>query len=130
MRFAWFFALLATPVLADTPLSGAQFDAYARGKTLYYGKGNQIYGAEQYLPDRRVIWTFLDGSCQHGHWYEQAEQICFVYEGAADGPQCWHFFTRDGGLVAHFEGDPDATSLSELDQIAEPLICLGPQPGV
>ncbi|WP_170330967.1 hypothetical protein [Ruegeria arenilitoris] len=114
---------------AQTALSGADFDDYTRGKTLFYGFQGQVYGVERYLPNRRVIWSFLDGDCKEGVWYEQDEQICFIYEDRLD-PQCW-LFTRSGtGLIAQFEGDPEQTELYEADDIDEEMICYGPDVGV
>ncbi|SMX43350.1 hypothetical protein [Actibacterium lipolyticum] len=120
----------ATPAYAEPAMNGAAFERYATGKTLYFGNDGVAYGAEQYLPDRRVIWTFLDGECMEGHWYEQAGQICFVYENAPDTPQCWSFFNESDGVMARFENDPEATQLIEVDQSPEPLICPGPRVGV
>ncbi len=121
--------LAAQSAAAQSPLSGAEFDAYTRGKTLFYGFDGQAYGAEQYLPNRRVIWSFLDGDCKKGVWYEREGQICFLYEDRPD-PQCW-VFTRSGGrLIAQFEGDPTATELYEAEDIGEEMICYGPETGV
>lgn len=119
-----------TPALADTPMNAATFDAYATGKTLYFGSGGIAYGAEQYLPGQRVIWTFLDGECQTGEWYEQDRQICFIYDDRPDAPQCWSFFASNRGLTAQFENDPESTELIEVEQSSEPLICPGPKVGV
>ncbi|MHC0053222.1 hypothetical protein [Actibacterium sp. D379-3] len=122
--------LAAGPALADPPMSATAFEAYSTGKTLYYGTAGVAYGAEQYLPGRRVIWTFLDGECQQGIWYEQAGKICFAYENRPDAPQCWSFYESESGLMARFENDPDATPLIEVEQSPEPLICPGPDLGV
>ena len=122
--------LAAAPASAQQAMSSDAFERYATGKTLFYGNGGVAYGAEQYLPGRRVIWTFLDGECVDGEWYEQAGQICFVYEHAPDTPQCWSFFSEAGGIMARFENDPEATQLIEVDQRPEPLICPGPKVGV
>lgn len=46
--------LAALPAFAQSNMSAAEFDAYTRGKTLYYGNGAEPYGAEIYLPNRRV----------------------------------------------------------------------------
>ena len=127
-RAAILFSVLAPSVVAQ-PLSGAEFDAYTRGKTLFYGFDGVAYGVERYLPDRRVIWSFLDGDCKQGVWYEQDGQICFVYEDRPD-PQCWVFRQSGGGLVAQFEGDPEATELYEAGDIDEEMICYGPDVGV
>lgn len=131
LRAAILTALLtATAAFAEAPMSAEAFEQYSTGKTLVYGTGGTAYGAEQYLPGRKVIWTFLDGRCQRGTWYEAAGQICFVYENNPDRPQCWSFFDTAGGLAARFENDPEATQLIEVEKSADPLICPGPDVGV
>ncbi len=115
---------------AEPAMSAAEFEAYVTGRTLTYASdGGGPYGAEQYLPNRRVIWTFLDGECQEGIWYEDAGQICFLYDFAPE-PQCWTFWEGGAGLIARFENDPEARELYEVRQSAEPLRCLGPEVGV
>jgi hypothetical protein len=114
---------------AEGPLSAEEFDTYTRGKTLFYGQNGQAYGAEIYLDNRRVRWSFLDGECKEGEWYEQGEQICFVYDDNPD-PQCWTFRLGDGGLIARFEDLSGSTDLYEADDIGEEMICLGPKIGV
>jgi hypothetical protein len=115
--------------LAESTLSAEEFDAYTRGKTLFYGQNGQSYGAEVYLDNRRVRWSFLDGECKEGEWYEEAGQICFVYEDNPD-PQCWTFRQSPGGLTALFENAPGATELYEADDLGQEMICLGPEIGV
>ena len=110
-------------------MTADEFDAYTQNKTFYYGNQGQPYGAEEYLSDRRVIWTFLDGRCENGTWYQEGEQICFVYESQPD-PQCWSFRQSSNGLIAQFENDPQQTELHEVDTSYEPLMCLGPEVGV
>lgn len=120
--------LFATPVLAE-PMSAADFEAYVTGKTLFYGRDGRAYGAEIYHPNRRVTWSFLDGECREGYWYEAGENICFVYEDRLD-PQCWSFEQGPSGLIARFESDPAATELYEAEDTDEELVCLGPKVGV
>lgn len=122
--------LLPLPVLAQSgpPLSAEAFDAYTRGQTFTYGTGAQPYGAEEYLDNRRVRWSFLDGQCQDGSWYEENGMICFVYDDNPD-PQCWTFYQGPGGIVARFEDDPTQTTLYEITRSPEPLMCLGPEVG-
>lgn len=122
--------LLATPMRAETPLDGRAFERYAAGKTLYFGMNGAPYGVEKYLDNRRVRWSFLDGRCLEGRWYEaENRQICFVYE---DDPEahCWQFFLRDDGLVARLGGDPDVVPLYEAAEQDDPMLCLGPEIGV
>lgn len=123
-------ALLAAPLQAAEPLSASEFEAYVEGRTLYYGQSGQAYGVEEYLPNRRVRWSFLDGKCKEGEWFATPEsQICFVYEDNPD-PQCWSFFEDGGKLRAVFENDPQATVLYEAQQDDEPMLCYGPDVGV
>ena len=121
--------LVAPALWAETAMTAAEFDAYTRGKTFYYGSDGVPYGAEEYLDDRRVIWSFLDGDCQEGRWYEDGGLICFVYDTNPE-PQCWSFRHSGAGLIARFENDPSATELYEVEQSRDPLMCLGPEIGV
>jgi hypothetical protein len=126
MRWALLLAALAVPAAAETPLSGAAFDALTRGQTFTYAEDGVPYGAEEYRDDREVVWSFLDGECLHGRWYEAGDAICFVYEDL-EGPRCWEFFD-EGRLRARFLGG--GADLIELDRSEEPLECLGPNVGV
>jgi hypothetical protein len=110
-------------------MSAAEFEAYVTGKTLYFGESGAPYGAEEYLSNRRVRWSFLDGQCQDGHWYEDQGQICFVYDNTPD-PQCWSFYREGDGIRAVFENDPNSTTLYEARQSQTPMMCLGPEVGV
>ena len=123
------FCIVWTPAQAGQPMDGASFDSYTRGKTLFYGQNGQAYGAEIYLDNRRVRWSFLDGKCKDGIWYEEGDQICFVYEDNPD-PQCWAFTQDNGRLVARFENMPGATELYEALDVGEEMVCLGPEVGV
>jgi hypothetical protein len=122
-------ALLATPLAAEPGMSAAEFDAYSTGKTFYYGSSGGAYGVEQYLENRRVRWSFLDGKCKEGRWYEERGLICFVYDDTPD-PQCWSFTQGSRGLIARFENDPAQTELYEVQQSDKPMMCLGPEVGV
>lgn len=117
------------PALAAEPMSAEEFENYVTGKTLYFGQNGQAYGVEEYLDNRRVRWSFLDGKCKEGVWYEAEEMICFVYEDNTT-PQCWSFFRDTNGLRAIFENDSNNTTLYEAQQNDEPMLCLGPDIGV
>ena len=121
--------LITGPLWAAEPMNGAAFDAYTRGKTLIYGQSGIAYGVEEYLENRRVRWSFLDGKCQEGLWYEQSGQICFTYENRTDS-QCWTFFLNEQGLVARSENGSDGLELYEAKRSEEPMLCLGPEIGV
>lgn len=118
----------ATPV-ADAPMTGAEFDAYATGKTLSYAQDGVVWGSEQYLPGRKVVWAFTEDDCQYGHWFEDRGNICFLYDNDPDA-QCWKFFREASGLRAIFMGADGGTALSEVAQSTKPLNCPGPDVGV
>ena len=129
-RFVFALALMPQMLLAaETPLTGAEFGAYATGKTLTFSQGGSVYGAEQYLPGNRVLWAFEGDICREGLWYEEAGLICFVYDYDPT-PQCWTFWKDDNGLNARFSGDAAGTELSEVAQSDKPLQCAGPDVGV
>jgi hypothetical protein len=123
----WFVLVVAAgPAFAETPLSGEAFDALTRGQTFTYAEDGVPYGAEEYLDDREVVWSFLDGDCLRGRWYEAGDAICFVYENL-EAPRCWQFFD-EGRLRARFLGG--GSDLVELGRSTEPLECRGPDVGV
>ncbi len=120
-------ALLPLPALAETPMSGAEFEAYATGKTLTYAFNGGVFGTEEYLPGRTVRWAFTEDVCQFGRWYEKETQICFLYEDDPD-EQCWQFFNTPTGLRAQYMDG--GTQLSEVEQSTTGLGCPGPDVGV
>ena len=129
-------ALLPLPALADppqatlgTPLTAAEFDGYATGKTLLYADGGAVWGQEQYLPDHKVLWAFTGQPCEYGTWHDDNGAICFVYEGNPD-QNCWLFYHGSQGLIAQFLGGDGSNLLSEVGQTSEPMNCPGPQVGV
>lgn len=122
-------SLITLTAPATAQMSGTEFDAYTRGHTFYYGAGGAPYGGEEYLDNRRVRWSFLDGNCQDGQWYEEDGMICFIYENRPE-PQCWSFERSADGLVARFGGPRAMAELYEVEKSDEPLMCLGPEIGV
>lgn len=121
--------IMALAAAAQSTMSADEFDAFTKGKTLFYGTRGAPYGAEIYHDNRRVQWSFLDGQCMEGRWYEEAGQICFVYETMPE-PQCWTFRQGAGGLIAQFENNPEADVLYDAQESGEELLCLGPEVGV
>ncbi|MFN3847457.1 MAG: hypothetical protein ACK4RZ_16790 [Paracoccaceae bacterium] len=109
-------------------LSASEFESYTTGKTLTFSQLGQVYGAEQYLPGRKVRWAFKGDQCRNGEWYEEAGLICFTYE-YDPAPQCWNFWRQDGRLTGLFIGDTPGTELSEVAQSPDPLACAGPDVG-
>lgn len=69
------FLALALPAYAAEPVGVAEFEAFATGKTLTYAVGGTVFGAEQYLPGRRVVWAFKGQQCRRGFWYEEEGQV-------------------------------------------------------
>ena len=121
--------LLPLPALAETPMTAAEFDAYVTGKTLTYSQFGTIFGIEEYLPGRKVRWAFTEDICQYGTWYEEAGNICFVYEYDPT-PHCWRFWQEGDGLKALSVNDAPGSELSEVAQTDQPLSCAGPDVGV
>lgn len=121
--------LAALPAAAQDTLSGAEFEAYVQGRTLTYHDRGVAYGIEQYLPGRKVRWAYIGDECWDGYWYEDAGNICFVYEDNPE-PKCWRFTRREGRLSALFVGSEDGRELYEVQNSEEPLRCLGPDVGV
>lgn len=115
--------LLATPALAEDPMSGEAFDAYTQGRTLTFGLPNEtLHGVEQYLPNRRVIWSPAPGECVDGTWYVEDKNICFVYENDPEH-KCWLVFRTETGIRAEFQNRPGSSILFEAIDNPAPLIC-------
>ena len=127
--FALLLFLPAAIFASERPVSPAEFERMVTGKTYSYANGLSVYGAETYLENRRVRWSFLDGKCTDGKWYVSGEQICFVYDDIPN-PQCWQFYMVDGSLTARFENDPQSTELYQTQPREEPLYCPAPYLGV
>lgn len=121
--------LNALPATAETPMSGAAFEAYVTNKTITWDYGAGILGMEQYLPGRQVRWAFEDDQCMTGHWFEDGTNICFQYEDGG-GPQCWRFSLDGQALRAQFVNVEGGTVINEIDSSAKPLACSGPDVGV
>jgi hypothetical protein len=128
MRTALFALLLATPALAEDPLTAETFDALTLGRTMTWAEFGQVYGVEHYLPDRRVRWTVLGDDCRHGHWYPQGELICFQYENDPE-PDCWTITQVGSGLHARFAGTAAEAAPVVVAETSEPMACFGPEVG-
>ncbi len=126
MKYAFALLLLATPALAENPMTGAEFEAYAKGRTLTFSSQSGPYGVERYLPGRRVIWSFLDDECQEGAWYEEEiagdPAICFLYDFDPE-PKCWAMYLDGERLRAEYLNQPGTSILYEALEGEEALIC-------
>ena len=121
--------LATTPLLAETPLTGPEFEANTTNETLTYDYGNGVFGTEEYLPGRRVRWAFDGDLCIYGVWYQQDEQICFEYENDP-APACWLYFLEDGRIRGRYMGDGGGWEIVESERGGDPLPCAGPDVGV
>lgn len=119
--------LIGSAAAAETPMTGAEFDAYATGRTLTFGtEGNPDYGVEEYLENREVIWSPRPGECVEGVWFDRGDNICFVYENDPE-PKCWQVYRTETGIRAVFTNRPGTTVLFESKDNAKPLVCPGPE---
>lgn len=122
MRHLYILALLASPVLAESPVTADEFETYVTGRTLTFSVNGQSYGIERYLPNRQVLWSFMDGQCSSGTWYPDQSNICFKYD-FRDAPQCWEITKSGDVMQAIFVGEPVDINRYEIIEDGEPLIC-------
>lgn len=123
--------LIAFPALAESRLSPEAFERLSTGRTLFFTQGGELFGAEEYHENRKVVWRFAGGQCVRGIWWaEDGDRICFNYHGS-DLVQCWGFFEDDEGFFARSETAEDSSEdLRVADSTTLPLPCEGPDAGV
>jgi hypothetical protein len=124
--------LLGSPALAETqstPLNADQFAAYVQGTTLSWSSGNQLWGTEEYLPNRRVQWTDKQNESQISTWYPYGDQICFACEGA-QRPACWIFRLGQTGLIPELQVGSGPLLLNQPAESTTGLPCPGTALGV
>lgn len=120
---------VAVPARAETPLTAAEFEAFATGKTLDFLRDGVLFGTEAYLPDRRVLLaTEGEGDCLPGRWYDKGGLICFAYD-ALPGEHCWTIWAEGDGLVTlpSYAGPTDTPRT--IREAAAPLACAAPYVG-
>lgn len=115
--------------LAETPMTGTEFEAFVTGKTLDFANESGVFGTEEYLLDRRVRWAATDETCKFGRWFEADGQICFVYEDQQQD-HCWIVWQRGDRLVAQNVNDAPDRPLRDIFTAKTPLTCEGPDVGV
>lgn len=129
MRFL-IFLLAGLPALAEDIVTPDEFEALTTGKTLYFSRGGQFFGAEQYFKNREVYWQYADGQCTRGSWFAQGTNLCFRYDDV-DGSQCWVMWHEGARMFARLVGDVSGAAAIELERKDElPLPCAGPDLGV
>lgn len=116
------------PSAGQEPVSPAEFEAMASGRTLHFTRDGVAFGSEQYFRDRRTLWMFFDGECQAGRWEPQGDLICFTYEDDP-GRQCWRLWHEDGRLLAGLVGDDPGPPLRLSHADRTDLACPGPRVG-
>ena len=119
---------LALPAGAETIVSPSEFEALSRGKTMYFSRNGQFYGAEQFYQSRRSLWQYTDGECSDGEWFARGDMVCFVYDHDPT-PQCWHFLEKSGRYAARAEGATAEFDIEMFKIDDEPLDCKGPSVG-
>ncbi len=127
--FALILCLVPLAAQAERVMTPAEFEAYSTGKTIDYEDDFSVWGREEYLPNRRVRFSFTDDECRFGTWYDQGDQVCFVYDDDPD-PKCWTYFTDGKNVTTVFENDGPGGTISTARPTKEPLVCLGPEVGV
>jgi hypothetical protein len=120
--------LMSPAAAADTPMTGDEFEANTTGETITYDYGNGLFGTEEYLPGRQVRWAFDGDLCIYGIWYQEGDQICFVYEDDPT-PACWHYFLEAGQIRGVFMGEGGGWEILESGRDGGPLPCAGPDVG-
>ena len=128
MKLVLVFLLAASPSFAE-PMTGDEFEAYVTGKTLDFSTDGEVYGREEYLPNRRVRWAFAGDKCMNGFWYERApREICFIYDDSID-EHCWYYRATPDGMMADFLNEPGGPAV-HADESDTGLFCPGPDVGV
>jgi len=114
----------------DRPVSPEEFERLVLGETMSFIGTSGLYGAEEYFGDRRVRWSFLDGTCTDGRWFNQGNQICFQYDDGGNAePQCWSFYMKDDALVGEYDNGGQTAAPVQMQMRSGPLYCLSPEVG-
>lgn len=121
--------LAAGPAVAEVPLTAEAFDALTLGQTMTWSEYGKTYGVEQYLPDRRVRWTFTGDACINGYWYPEGDAIRFKYEDRTT-PACWLMGTADSNLSATDTDNGPGVAPIILNTTSTPLACFDQDVGV
>ncbi len=120
--------ILSAPAQAAQTLDAAGFRAEVEGQTIWFAQDGTEYGAEYYIGRDRVWWSFLDGNCLTGRWFQDGDALCFLYNDS-ERPQCWRFSLGPGGLSAESTDAANPVTIRETRRSDEPLYCRGPAVG-
>ena len=118
-------AALTGPAAAESPMTGAEFQAYVGIDTLTYGYSDGTVGQAEYGPERTVRWQY-DGeaTCTDGRWEQDGDLLCFKFEDK-DWPVCWRFVLTAGGLHGTGAGRMDGFRIFQINRSNRPLACAG-----
>ena len=120
--------LFAVPAFGETIITPNAFEKLSTGKTMYFTRNGQFYGAEQFYSRRRSLWQYADKECADGVWFPKGDLICFTYDENKT-QQCWHFIEKSDGFVARSEGSSEEFDIL-MDKVDDkPLDCKGPAVG-
>jgi hypothetical protein len=126
-------ALCPALATAETPMTGAEFQAHVGSNTISYLYSNGVRGTADYGPARTLRWAFEGDTCINGSWFDDGDQLCFAFE---DGTlsACWHFY-KDGNRIHGTatllgSGDQPDLEIHEVSHTDQPLTCPGPDVGV
>lgn len=133
MRHLFLAVCLATPALAETPITAETFAAHVGTDTVHYTYNTGTRGTADYGPDGTLRWAFDGRPCIDGIWFARGDEICFAF---TDGrlSACWHIFLDSSGLhgtaTERGSGSTDPLTIRETGRSAEPLACPAPEVGV
>lgn len=106
----------------DIPVE--EWTAMARGRTLTYRIGDELWAMERYAPDSdRVRLQFRDGSCLEGTWDYEAPLYCFHWRD--QGTSCFRHMRRgDEILVIEAPGGEENGQIQFMTEVSDlPLAC-------
>ena len=116
------FLFLSATSLSAQHLDGEAFQAQTEGQTIYFYDLEMGVVAEQYLPNRQVLWSVGPGMCLEGSWYDDGQNICFEYVGRPD-PICWTTSLDQGRILVELVGGDSSDNQFEVYRTDEPLDC-------
>jgi hypothetical protein len=133
MRLALLLAAWPAMSAAETPLTGAEFQAHIGQNTISYLYSNSVRGVADYGPNRTLLWAFEGDECIQGQWYEDGSEICFAYENGTLSA-CWNFYIdgdRLRGVATRLgSGTQPDLQIFEVAHTDQPLTCSDPDVGV
>jgi hypothetical protein len=133
MRLASLLMLWPALAAAETPMTGAEFQAHIGQNTISYLYSNDVRGIADYGPNRTLLWAFEGEECIRGQWFEDRSDICFEFEDGSLSA-CWNFYldgNRLRGVATRLgSGEMPDIEIFEVAHTDQPLTCSGPDIGV